>query len=165
MSGDEFLKKLRSDDVSVPVLLTGLAKKPEDDGEFILFTPGATCGRWIRLPVRLIEKVEVMRVISCGDHQHPFIRLQIRKPETDEGMLLASLLERCQQYDLLGGTPVLALRKPPDNPLPPCHFDFELWCDEEGNCEWREVFHCPDEGSPGFGGGGNKRRFNFKLAP
>ena len=62
------------------------------DGETIRFAAGMQCSNWVEVPVGIIDKVDYLGNQPCGQHEYPYVRLHLQ-PTTDEGRVLASLLQ------------------------------------------------------------------------
>jgi hypothetical protein len=91
---DEFLERLRRDDISPPVVLYGMVKPVEDSDDYLLFAHGYICKNWFKIPLSSIENISVLSLVPCDDHEHPFVILLLKQPETEEGRLFASLVQR-----------------------------------------------------------------------
>jgi len=89
----EFLDRLKRDEVSPPIVLHGMVKPAEEDTDDLLFAPGQVCENWVRIPLSSIENVTVLSFVPCDDHKHPLVSLVLKQPETDEGRLFASLVQ------------------------------------------------------------------------
>jgi len=96
-TADEFLDRLRRDDISPSVVLYGMVKPAEDSDDYLLFAHGYICKDWFRVPVSSIENISVLSTVPCDDHEHPFVLLVLKQPETDEGRLFASLVRTSGQ--------------------------------------------------------------------
>jgi hypothetical protein len=94
LSGEEFLQKLRDDQITAPILFTGMVKKTDDATDHILFTHAADCTNWIRIPVTSIENVEILDVVPSKEHTHPLVNLRIKKPQSTEGLLFLALAQQ-----------------------------------------------------------------------
>jgi hypothetical protein len=90
---DEFLDRLKRDEIYPPILLYGMVKPAEDDDDYLLFAHGSVCENWFRIPLSSIENISVLFVVPCDDHKHPLVSLVLKQPETDEGRLFASLVQ------------------------------------------------------------------------
>ena len=88
-----FLQKLHSDAFVAFVEMVGMAKKAEGDTESLMFSPGTSCGNWVKVPASQIEKVELIKVVGCQDHSHPLVRLFLKPPTSAEGTLFHLLGE------------------------------------------------------------------------
>jgi hypothetical protein len=102
-SPEEFLDKLQSDDLSLPLRLTGMVKQVEDDDTAILFAPGRNCANWVTIPLDVIENVEVVEIVTCKDHTHPLVNIQFKKPGSEEALVFSSLARSLNQ--LAGSSP------------------------------------------------------------
>jgi hypothetical protein len=102
---DEFVGRLKRDEIRVPIILYGMVKPAEDSDEYLMFAHGSVCENWIRIRLNSIETIELQDFISCDGHAHPLVLLVLRQPETDEGQLFASLVFRDQETMKAKGTP------------------------------------------------------------
>src|SRR5262249_16384381 len=94
-TGKEFIDALKKDTLKEPIIKDGMVKQDEKDSTVILFTEGASCDIWTKVPVDLIEKVDHMGTIRCRDHQHPFVRLHFKAPGNNPvAAVFAELLKR-----------------------------------------------------------------------
>ena len=89
----EFLDRLKRDDIHLPIVLIGMVKPADDADDYLLFAPGQVCENWTRVPLSSIESITVQSLVPCEEHQHPLVLLVLKQPETDEGRLIASLLQ------------------------------------------------------------------------
>jgi hypothetical protein len=89
----EFLDRLKRDEIRRPIVLFGMVKPAEDDDEYLLFARGYVCANWTRIPLTSIETVEFLNLAPCKDHTHPLVLLHLKEPETDEGRLFSSLVQ------------------------------------------------------------------------
>ncbi len=78
----EFLARLAADDLDDPADLTlyGLVKPDAEDPPALLFGLSPSCEPWIRIPAAAISSVKHARNLTCGDHQHPFVRIVLQAP-------------------------------------------------------------------------------------
>src|SRR4051794_8059173 len=90
----EFLDRLRRDDISPPVVLFGMVKLPEGDDDYLFFAHGYACENWIRIRLNTIDRIDLVNFVPCDDHMHPLVTIVLKQPETDEGRLFASLVQR-----------------------------------------------------------------------
>jgi hypothetical protein len=98
----EFVVKLREGHFSSPPMsATGLVKLPDDEAvkgkgkakviEALQFVHGSDCDHWVSVPLRLIDRVDFLRVVRCKDHSHPLVTLIFSVPETDEAKTFAAI--------------------------------------------------------------------------
>jgi hypothetical protein len=108
---EQFVKALKAGQLSPPQLtVDGMVmpladaptpNNPSDIAAF-LFSPGTTCALWISVPASVVEKIDHIGTVSCKDHQHEYVRLHLKLPNTAEGSFFGKLLGHFQQ------TPALA---------------------------------------------------------
>jgi hypothetical protein len=89
----EFLDRLKRDDIHPPIVLFGMVKAADEADDHLLFAPGQVCENWTRVPLSSIETVSVQSLVPCDDHKHPLVLLVLKRPESDEGRLFASLVQ------------------------------------------------------------------------
>ena len=112
-SADDFVRKLSSEEglplPYPPISRTGLVDPDVESGsEEIRFAPGTQCSNWIEVPVSMIDEVDHLGNQLCNQREYPHVRLHL-KPTTDEGRVLANLLQR--------GTGPVPMT-PPNRPVP-----------------------------------------------
>jgi hypothetical protein len=90
---DEFIDRLKRDELSQPTVLHGMVKAADDSDDYLLFAQGIVCQNWLRIPMASIEAIDLLQFVPCDDHTHPLVLLRLRQPETDEGRLFASLVQ------------------------------------------------------------------------
>ena len=88
---DEFVGRLKRDEIVVPIVLYGMVKPAEDDDDYLLFAHGYACKNWFSIPLSSIQNISVVSIVPCDDHKHPLVSLALKQPETEEGRLFASL--------------------------------------------------------------------------
>ena len=95
LTAADFFEKLQHDklDTTAPLYLMGMVKKSEREGKTIDFAPGGDCSNWVTIPLELIDDVEIMKTISCKDHTHPLVKLNMKTPKTPEGKIFLALLQ------------------------------------------------------------------------
>ena len=93
-SGADFVKALSEGSLREPIVKEGMVKPSENDPNSIQFSEGNTCQNWTKIPVEMIERVELLANIRCKDHQHPLVRLYLKEPpgENKVAAVLSELL-------------------------------------------------------------------------
>ncbi len=86
----EFLGRLVRNEITSPLIFTGMVKQAGDD-KHLLFAFGTHCEHWSKVPLEIIEKVEVLQILPCKDHTHPFVKLHFKHPASGEGQFFAAL--------------------------------------------------------------------------
>jgi len=101
MTGAAFLAALTQGTLKEPVVREGMVKLDTTDPAAVLFAAGTACGSWTKIPVDMIDKVEYLTVVGCRDHTHPFIRLSLKEPPSDNTMarVLADLVRHTPQSE------------------------------------------------------------------
>jgi hypothetical protein len=126
-SADDFVRKLSSEEgLSLPyppISRTGLVDPNIESGsEDIRFAPGTQCSNWIEVPVSMINEVDYLGNQLCNQREYPHVRLHL-KPTTDEGRVLANLLQRGTGPEPMTPptrpVPATPLSPPPVPPTPP----------------------------------------------
>jgi hypothetical protein len=97
-SAQDFVRKLSSEEglplPYPPISRTGLVDPDIESGsKEIRFAPGTQCSNWIEVPLRMIDEVDYLGNQLCNQREYPHVRLHL-KPTTDEGRVLANLLQR-----------------------------------------------------------------------
>ena len=97
-TGEEFLKALESEQgIPIPQLaikLIGMAKPlAANQSDAFLFSPGGSCAIWIPIPVYLVEQVDHLSKVPCGDHQHDLVRVHFKSVRQPEAAVFAQLLQ------------------------------------------------------------------------
>jgi len=82
---DQFLALLSADELVEPSDLSiyGTVKADPDDGSTLLFGISPSCQHWLQIPLSLISSITYARNTRCGDHQHPFVRITLARPQPD----------------------------------------------------------------------------------
>ena len=112
-SGQEFARALSSGDLRGSVEITGMVKKSDGDSAVILFTPGASCGNWIPIPVDMIDRVERLGNAPCVDHAHEYVQITLKHVSGPEATILASLLRSyVERKALPSPEPAVMLARP-----------------------------------------------------
>jgi len=126
-SADDFVRKLSSQEglplPYPPISRTGLVDPDIESGsEEIRFAPGTQCSNWIEVPLSMIDEVDHLGYQLCNEREYPHVRLRL-KPTTDEGRVLANLLQRGTEpvSMMLPNRPVptTPATPPPVSPTPP----------------------------------------------
>ena len=87
---EEFVAKLNAGDVAPPLVFIGILK-PGGDDHHLSFAIGTSCDAWTELPLEMIERIELIDVITCQEHTHPLVMLFVKEPQSDEAMVFARL--------------------------------------------------------------------------
>lgn len=87
----DFLTALDEPETPASAQIEGLAKSDPADPDVILLDPGTGCRSWVRLPMAMIESVTALGQTTCGDHSHPYVRVELKAPTTPEGIAFAEL--------------------------------------------------------------------------
>ncbi|MFI6170783.1 hypothetical protein ACIBCN_28650 [Nocardia sp. NPDC051052] len=87
-SPDEFVSKLSADELpeAEDVKILGLAKVA-DEPSGLYFTSSASCERWSRVPVELVESIQHMATTTCRDHTHPVVAITFKQPDESQSGL------------------------------------------------------------------------------
>jgi hypothetical protein len=70
---EEFLDRLKRDEMRRPIVLHGMVKPAEDDDDYLLFAHGSACENWIRIRLNSIETIEFLNFLPCDEHTHPLV--------------------------------------------------------------------------------------------
>lgn len=87
---EDFLKKLTQGDISIPVAFSGMVKTSKTAKDAILFS-SEQCSNWVEIPTTLIENVELVDVVPCKDHTHPYVNISFKKPKSAEAEVFLKL--------------------------------------------------------------------------
>jgi hypothetical protein len=90
-SGTEFVAALAAGPLKRQIVKVGMVK-PDDSPDAIQFAEGTNCSGWSKIPVQFIETVEFIGNVTCKDHEHPLIALELADPTSDEAAVFADLL-------------------------------------------------------------------------
>ena len=87
----DFIAKLRAGDFATdPLSVTGVVK-PSEEADGLLFSPGRDCKNWVSVPIKLIDRVETLQIVRCGDHRYPLVNLTFQVPTTEEAGTFAAI--------------------------------------------------------------------------
>jgi hypothetical protein len=89
----DFVDKLKREELESPLVLPGMVKPADDSDDYILFAYGSACQNWVRIPLTTIDSIDLVNLVPCNDHTHPFVLLRLKPAATDEGRLFASLMQ------------------------------------------------------------------------
>lgn len=103
-TGRDFLENLRSGAVRPTLTRTGMAKLGDPDSDSIMFSESDDCGNWTKIPLELVQSVEVIGWLGCKDHKHPIIRLELHEPKS-ENKLAVVLFELLTAKDSVTAVP------------------------------------------------------------
>lgn len=92
----QFVDELKNNNFHQKFSIEGMIKLSEKDKNEILFNEGKKCGKWISIPIELIEEIEYLSTVECHDHNHPFVRLFFIHAEKNNAhaKIYLSLLEQ-----------------------------------------------------------------------
>jgi hypothetical protein len=90
-SAHDFRRALATSSLDDQPPVEGMAKADDNDQGILLFS-AAGCERWTPIPLDLVLEVEHLGSTRCKDHEHPFVRIHLKAPETPEARMLAGLL-------------------------------------------------------------------------
>lgn len=105
MDPTEFVEKLQAGEFQQGLVLHGLVKESEEEEDTLQFAYGTSCENWRSIPVEKIESVDMLSIAPCKDHSHPFVRLSLAPPETDEAKFFADFLGSVTERGGQFGTP------------------------------------------------------------
>lgn len=92
MEPDEFLERLHAGEFERDLVFSGMVKEDEQEEGVIQFSQGRNCENWVSIPTDKIKSVTMSQVVSCADHSHPYVELELKTPSTDEGEFFADVL-------------------------------------------------------------------------
>ena len=96
LSGKEFAQALQEGRLKMAIQKEGLVKQEGSSEDVVMFSENMACQNWISIPVEMIERAEYLRQARCRDHEHPFVRLFLHEPpsENTPARVLAELLRQ-----------------------------------------------------------------------
>ncbi len=101
-TGDEFVKALSEGNLKRPLILTGMVKK-SDEPNVILFTPGTFCQNWVPIKASCIDEVKWLGNVSCRDHSHEYVSIDLKGINEVEPTLFVDLLKvYVEAYEISG---------------------------------------------------------------
>src|ERR1051325_2785404 len=80
----EFVKRLTEGALRTPLICEGFAKPAEGSHDAFLFSMGDSCENWTKVPLEIVERVEVLGESSCRDHSHPLVKVHFKEPPANE---------------------------------------------------------------------------------
>ncbi|HEY7152942.1 MAG TPA: hypothetical protein VH575_03185 [Gemmataceae bacterium] len=93
LSADEFGKALHSESgLTVSPTAIGFVRKTTDPHIIEFSHAAALCLVWIKIPLKMIDKVQLLGKFPCLDHVHDFVVIFFKKPESPEAAVFAELL-------------------------------------------------------------------------
>jgi hypothetical protein len=95
LDAEHFAKAINSDQgLVVGPSAEGFVRRTEDPA-VIEFSPSITrCVTWIKIPIKMIDKVQPLGKWPCRDHVHDCIILYFKQPESPEAIVFAELLRQ-----------------------------------------------------------------------
>jgi hypothetical protein len=74
-----------------PRMVVGAVKPSASNTKTFLISPTMDCNRWVEIPEEKVTKYEHVGQYSCGDHEHPIVRIFLKAPQTpaEHAFLLA----------------------------------------------------------------------------
>ena len=62
------------------------------------FTTSAACGRWLALPIELVDSITHLANMTCKDHEHPLVKVTFKRPQgtNNETAFLLELVSQLQ---------------------------------------------------------------------
>ena len=133
----DFLSKLSTDDLSNPseVSIVGLAKSDEGSPSAVHFSYSLACEQWVSIPIELIEGVDHLKTVPCKDHQHPLVRIKLKRPDElrDDISFFIGLIAQMQTMLDLALKVARTSKRADPNPSPRRADDFcFIWDDPQG---------------------------------
>jgi hypothetical protein len=96
----DFLSKLAIDGFpsASEASICGLVKPDELNPSAIKFSYSLACGRWISIPIEIVETIDHLKTFPCKDHEHPLVRIKFKKPDENRADLtfFLSLISQMQ---------------------------------------------------------------------
>jgi hypothetical protein len=82
-TGAELVKALSEGKLKELIVKEGMVKQDENDPNAILFSEGTLCESWTKIPADMIERAEHLTTVRCHDHEHPYVRLYLEEPPSE----------------------------------------------------------------------------------
>jgi hypothetical protein len=119
---DDFVEGLTSSEglplPTPPVVQTGMVDPAASSQEGIGFAPGTQCTNWVKVPMSIIEKVDHLSNLRCGQGEYPYVRLHLTSPGTKEGDAIFQALTSMLLQSGTAPKPVAPLTRPiPTTPV------------------------------------------------
>lgn len=95
LNPEDFLSSITEDGIIVPsgpLSLIGMATKNSSHPGVVNFSPSGSCSDWVEIPIKFIDKIDVLGNLPCKAHHHPLVNIQFKKPENPEAVFLSQLL-------------------------------------------------------------------------
>src|SRR5438445_6897197 len=96
LEAEQFAKELNSErGLVVAPSAEGFVRKT-DDAAVIEFSPSISlplCITWTKVPLKMIDKVELLGKRQCLDHLHDYVILYFKQPSSPDATVLAELLQ------------------------------------------------------------------------
>jgi hypothetical protein len=105
LSTEQFVKAIQSDQgLTIAPTASGFVRKTPD-AAVIEFSPSfSLCAIWVRIPVKMIDKVKLLGKRQCLDHLHDYVILYFKHPESSEAGVFAQLLQHAVSAPLTSMT-------------------------------------------------------------
>jgi hypothetical protein len=92
ISGSEFARAIHSPrGLRTVVAVTGFVRKAAEEANVEFSPPESHCLQWISIPVRLIDKVDVIDKRECHGELRDYVILYLKTPENADALVLFDL--------------------------------------------------------------------------
>ena len=91
ITAKEFVEKMNSGNLQMPLKLWGLVKRSEKASE-LMFSFKTEPKHWIKIPESMIDSVCLVKNITCKDEPKAIVKLHLKMPTDEQGKILYSLL-------------------------------------------------------------------------
>lgn len=134
----EFVEAMNKGELQEGLSLVGMVKASEDEVHTIMFSVGRSCANWIKIPLELMEKIEHIDKVKCGDHDHPLIKIVFKAQSGPAGVFLDLLRVLAIHH----GEPTV----PPTSRMPARQrsrpSSRRLLARNSERCHWRGWYRC-----------------------
>lgn len=121
----------------------GFVRKTDDPAVFE-FSP--RCNTWVKVPLKMIDKVQPLGKRQCLDHLHDYVILYFKQPDSPEAVVFAELLQHAGTVQALTTLRRLALERlkrqaPEPREAPGSHYGgqdcgggtlYDVWYESDG---------------------------------
>ena len=116
-SGSDFLKALVGGNLKPPLVIEGVVKLADDDPRTILFSQGVSCFAWVRIPVDMIDAVDLVTTVLCRGGTYPYVQIRLKEVTGNPEAALFSDLLRMSEVEP-STSPATSRRRPEPSTSP-----------------------------------------------
>jgi hypothetical protein len=94
LDADDFFKAINSErGMALGPSVEGFVRKTDDPTIIELSPSIVSCLTWIKIPLKMIDKVQPLGKRNCVDHMHDYVIIYFKYPESAEAVVFADLLQ------------------------------------------------------------------------